>query len=955
MKSHSNRLWPVMAVLMALAMAAPALAQQFTGRIEITAVDSTGAVLPGVTIELTGPQSKTAASDADGVARFLNLPPGVYQVKASLQGFNDYLNNSVPVVAGGNVQLRALLRVGGVQEQVEVTAETPVIDAKKTGTTTAVTLEELQNIPSARDPWVVMQTVPGIIMDRVNVGGGESGQQSNYMAKGASGADATWNIDGVPVTDMAATGASAFYYDFDMFQEMSVSTGGSELTAATGGVALNMVLKSGTNTPHGSARIYFENEDMQSNNMDPTLATNLGSPNKKGNRISQYSDYGFELGGPIFRDKLWGWGSYGKTDIRLLTIRQAADNTILKNAALKLTGQITDNLRGSFTYFWGDKNKYGRGAGATRPPETTWNQKGPSPVYKGEINWVAGNNLFLTGRYSYVGGAFQLDPQGGLDKQMYLDDTGTWHGSYWDYGTVRPQYLAMAEGNYFRGRHEVKFGYSWRKVSVESYSHTPGNQIWSIHIGYPDMIAQVASYWASGALAHYQSAWVGDTMTFDRATINAGVRFDWQDDGQLSISEPAVPGFEQWLPAVTGPAAPKAIKWNSFSPRLGMTYALDENRKTQLRTSYAMFASQLGNGTSDYANVVQYRYIYFYATDRNGNRYADPNEIDYATGVLGWGGFNINNPGQLDQPIHKIRDYTVPKTHEVIVGVDRELFRNFGVSASFTYRYYNGFNWRPRAGVYSDDYVQSGTFTGGPLPDGSNFSSPYYAVDATRLSQDALNGSREYTARKNYHQRFWGIEASATKRLSNRWMARFGFSTNDHREYFGGPEALGDPTPGPTTPNKDGGLVVRQTGGSGKSGIYMLLPKYQFIANGLYQGPWGIDLGFNMVMRQGYSQPWFRSRVATGDRFGSLKSVLLVTDVDQARLPSVTTFDLRVGKVLKFGRASVNIDLDVFNLFNSGTVLGKQYDYRLTGVTGFDQVLEILSPRVARVGARISF
>ena len=111
-----------------------------------------------------------------------------------------------------------------------------------------------------------------------------------------------------------------------------------------------------------------------------------------------------------------------------------------------------------------------------------------------------------------------------------------------------------------------------------------------------------------------------------------------------------------------------------------------------------------------------------------------------------------------------------------------------------------------------------------------------------------------------------------------------------------------------------------------------------------------------MVSRQGYSQPWYRSRVpGSGDYFSSSKSVLLVDSVDQARLDSVTTFDLRLGKAFRFWRASVNVDFDVFNLFNSGTVLGRQYDYRLTGATGFDQVLEIMSPRIARIGARFTF
>jgi hypothetical protein len=859
------------------------------------------------------------------------------------------------VTAGGNVVLKATLRVGGVQEQVQVTAETPVIDPKKAGTSTAWTVQDLQNIPSSRDPWVVMQTVPGIIVDRVNVGGSESGQQSGYQAKGASGGDATWNMDGIPITDMAATGASSTYYDFDMFQEMNVTTGGGEMTSPTGGVHLSFVLKSGTNTPHGSARIYFENESMQSNNMDRTLATNLGSPNGKGNRTSQYSDYGFELGGPIVKDRLWAWGSMGKTDVRILTITQTPDRTILKNKGLKIQGQVAQNLRASFTYFFGDKNKYGRNASATRPPETTWNQKGPSNFYKGEVNYVFGQDLFLTGRVSHYPTGFQLDPQGGMDKQAYQDDSGVWHGSYWNYKSNRPQDVAMAEGSYFRGKHEIKFGFSWRRTTVESTSAAPGNKIITYHYGYPDMGALVYSDWAASARARYIGLWVGDTMTFSRLTATAGVRIDRQNDGVLGTSEPAVSGFEKWLPAIKGPDIPNAIKWNSASPRFSVTYALDESRKTQLRGSYANFASQLGNGSSEFIGVVTYRYIEFAAVDTNGNRVADPNEID-TTAINYWGGFDITDPSKIEKSINQLGSYKVPRTHEVIVGLDRELMPNFGVSASFTWRRFYNFNWTPRIGVRKGSYVQAGTLAGGPLPDGSNFSVPYYKVNTAGLSAGALAGGSEYVWREGYHQRFWGVEVSATKRLANRWMARFGFSTNDHREYFDNPNtSIQDPTPGPSSPLVNGGLVVRASGGSGKSGIYQLLPKYQFIANGLYQAPGGIDIGFNLVTRQGFGQPWYQGRVVTGDAFSNRKNVLLVSDIGKNRLPAVTSLDARVGKLFKFNRVNLNIDLDIFNLTNVSTVLGRQYDRSRTGATGFNQVLEIMNPRILRLGARISF
>ncbi len=945
------------ALVMVAAMAVPASAQVATGRIEISAVDTSGAVLPGVLVELTGPQNNTATTGADGAARFLNLPPGIYAVKAALQGFADYVNKNVPVVAGGTVALKPALAVGGVQQQVEVTAETPVIDAKKTGTSTNVTLEELQNIPSARDPWVVMQTVPGIIVDRVNVGGSESGQQSLFQAKGAAFSDATWNMDGIPITDMAATGATPTYYDFDMFQEMNITTGGADMTAATGGVALNFILKSGTNNWRGSARFYFEDESMQSNNMSRELATNLGSKTGKGNRTSQYEDYGFEIGGPIVKDRLWAWGSLGKTDVRILTIKQTPDKTILQNRAFKAQVQATSNIRGSFTYFYGNKLKYGRGASATRLPETTWNQSGPSNFYKGEVNFVVGNNLFLTARGSNFPTGFGLRPQGGMNKDVYLDDSGVWHGSFWNYLSDRPQQLVMGEGSYFKGAHELKFGLSWRRVTVESSSQmssSRGNFVWSLHIGYPDMLAFAASPWASAARAFYTSGWIGDTISLNRATINAGVRFGMQNDGVLPVSEPAVPGFERWLPAISSQAMPKAIKGNSASPRFGITYALDEARKTQLRGSYAMFASQLGNGTSGVISTVQYRYAYFYAVDANGNRVADPNEIDTSF-LAGWTGFDPANPASL-KSINKIGDYNVPKTHEVIVGIDRELFKGFGVSASFTWRKMVDFNWSPIIGLTRAMYVQDGTLTGGPLPDGSNFNAPYYAIPAANVPPAAKAKGVEYRGRPGYSQRFWGIEASASKRLSDRWMARFGFSTNDHREFIDAATALTDPTPNAVSPNIDGGLVVVRSSGSGKSGIYSLLPKYQFIANGLYQAPWGIDLGFNMVSRQGFGQPWFRSQVTTGDALSKRKSVLLITDVGKNRLPAITSFDARIGKMLRFGnRVTMNIDFDIFNLFNASTVLGRQYDFRLTGVTGFNKVLEIMNPRIMRIGARVGF
>jgi hypothetical protein len=195
--------------------------------------------------------------------------------------------------------------------------------------------------------------------------------------------------------------------------------------------------------------------------------------------------------------------------------------------------------------------------------------------------------------------------------------------------------------------------------------------------------------------------------------------------------------------------------------------------------------------------------------------------------------------------------------------------------------------------------------------------------------------------------------------MSNRWQARLGFSSNAHREYFESDAAIEDPTPFLTGTSastlRSGATVITPTSGSGKSAIYLILPRYQFIANGLVQGPWGVNFGANMLSRQGYGTPWFHRVTQSGDPLTPLKNVLIIEDADDHRLPAVTSLDVRVEKAFRFGRTNMMFDFDVFNVTNSSTVLGRQYDTTRTGNTGFNRVLEIMNPRILRVGLRLNF
>src|SRR6184192_1541605 len=279
----------VTAALLISLLAVSGFAQFQTGNIYGKVQAKDGSVLPGVTVVLTGfgaPQ--TTVTDAQGNFRFLNLSPGAgYSLKAELAGYGTATRGGVGVRVGSNSDVTLTLNPS-VSESIVVTAEAPLLDVRKAGTAINVTKVELEKIPTSRDPWTILQQSPGVLVDRMNVGGNQSGQQSNYIGKGASTAQNTWNVDGVNITDEGATGSSPTYYDFDSFEEMQVTTGGSDPRIMTPGVQLNMVTKRGTNDFRGSSRYFYTPGKYQSDASVPTEAQTYLSHTNEVNFVRDY-------------------------------------------------------------------------------------------------------------------------------------------------------------------------------------------------------------------------------------------------------------------------------------------------------------------------------------------------------------------------------------------------------------------------------------------------------------------------------------------------------------------------------------------------------------------------------------------------------------------------------------------------------------------------------------------
>ncbi|MBN1273138.1 MAG: TonB-dependent receptor, partial [Candidatus Aminicenantes bacterium] len=354
-------------ILFVLLLSCTMMAQQRTGNIMGKVVDTDNTPLPGVTVTLTGALTApmTSITSAEGVFRFISLPPARdYTVKAELEGFKAAIQENVIVVVGANVELTMVMEMGAIEEEVTVTAVTPVVDTKKTSVGTNVTQEILQELPTARDPWVILQMAPSVIVDRENVGGAESGQQSNYVARGAGTYDNNvWAMDGIVITDPAAIGASPSYYDFDAFEEMQITVGGADVTVQTGGIAMNMVTRRGGNKVTLGGRFYMTDSKFQADHVDAVEEYELDGVNK----VNNNKDYGFNIGIPLVKDRAWFWGSFGVQDIKTTTVYGTKDDTLMTNMAAKLNIQIIPENRFEAFIHVGKKEKFGRSASAALP------------------------------------------------------------------------------------------------------------------------------------------------------------------------------------------------------------------------------------------------------------------------------------------------------------------------------------------------------------------------------------------------------------------------------------------------------------------------------------------------------------------------------------------------------------------------------------------------------------
>ena len=401
------------ALLAVLLLAVPAAAQETRGSIEGVVRDSSGAVLPGVTVEARASQGGvlTSVTDANGVYRFPAIQPGQYTVTASLQGFNQAKSDVVNVQVGQILKVDLAMAVAGVAETVQVTAESPTIDVKQTTAATNIQADMIDRVPKGRDFTSLVTLAPGA---------NNESRSGGLSIDGASASENKYYIDGVDTTNLR-TGVSATPFLTDFIDEVQVKSSGyaAEFGGATGGV-ISVISKSGTNLFRGEVGTYLNNEALIA---DPrqTLRLALGNVNVAEyirypeDTYSRWEPFG-QLGGPIVKDRLWFWGGYTPTlesTERTVTFTSnqqtgtfTSDETT-QNVVGNLTGQLSRALRLKVSGQYRKYTQEGRlpAIAGTSNPRTNFADLGtesPNVTTTTNLDYVVSNQLFLAGRFNYL-------------------------------------------------------------------------------------------------------------------------------------------------------------------------------------------------------------------------------------------------------------------------------------------------------------------------------------------------------------------------------------------------------------------------------------------------------------------------------------------------------------------------------------------------------------------------
>ena len=602
--------------------ALPSAEAQAVGAASVAGIvrDTSGAVLPGVTVEASSPalieKSRAVTTDGQGQYQLVDLRPGMYSVTFSLQGFSTVRREDVELPPNFNATINAEMRVGALEETITVSGQSPVVDVLKAEARNVISAERLESLPTGKTLPAFVALTPGLTAPATSqdVGGSKGEIFIQPSIHGGHGTEARTVLDGFETNTPYVGGSGrAFVPNPASAQAVSIELGNGSGEASSSGVQVNFVPRDGGNSFSGTLIGNFAHDKLQGTNVgDEVRSRGLTEASIGG--VDRVWDVSFGLGGPIAVDRVWfytahrHWGSanrvpgafYNSTPQSFFftadPTRQALDDFDNRHHNARVTWQASKRNKVNASYDWEYRCDCHRSISSTISPEAT-NRR----IYHPELfllTWTfpATNRLLLEAGTGTVSLDYEAFPQDDVpyDTISVLESStglryraGSPSGN--PTGGYGRKYSLAHNGRfastYVTGSHALKAGMTLRYIDNQNENKGSATS-YTFNRGVP---TQISLFAYPLEFREIQKAAVGvfvqDQWTIRRLSVNAGIRYDYLNSYVPAISLDAGP----YVPARSFAPVMCVPCWNDWSPRFSVAYDLFGNGKTALKASVGRY------------------------------------------------------------------------------------------------------------------------------------------------------------------------------------------------------------------------------------------------------------------------------------------------------------------------------------------------------------------------------
>ncbi len=1010
-------------LFLAFGLTSVSLAQgRQTGLISGTILDSEGNGLPGATITLTGTKllgHRSYMTTDSGKFRFPALSPGSgYELRVEMPGFNTHVRKGLIVSIGSTTEVNIEMEMSAVEEEITVTAESPVVDVKTSKSSINYTSDFIASIPMNRDLYDIQNSIPGAISE------GRAYRRTSSIL-GGTVRSTLYALDGVPMND-PATFYSMANINVDVYEEIEFGVGALPAEVGqTDSVYVNIVTKSGGNKFSGGVTTYYTGSSFAENLFtdEEIEALDVDDPQS----FSDYKDLSLNFGGPLIKDRLWFflnarrliWEKVNQytPEKRMEELGISSPHYDLEHEEWlgfgKLTFQFTDKIRymGMLHYNHLYEPIYTNRVGSSYSWDYTgvWNHENTYTTTH-QLNWVFDQNTFLDIRGTYINRYFPINVQPGLEGNYTYYDRAErvyWGRTSYDDEYVRKKMLGSASMTHFKddflgASHEFKAGveveqteyhrdwfrenpyYSyWRDwAGGNPYYYSTSGKRGRLRIRY---CPPEKGMWDVVDNTRRYSAFAQDSLSTGKLAVNVGLRLDHsfqfepeqtrpqlRYDHSPELQNPAL-ATNELLEALIdqyhneiGPISPfdalttpykKIVTFTTLSPRIGFVYDLFGNGKTALKLHFSRYYEPVWSAKYNGAQIFGAGSVSYYWYDYNGNKLMDLPPDD---------GYTLPSTPEQDPNYEYYKsDLKPPYMHEYMAGIEHELVKNFRVGLQFVVK--------QNKNIVEDIDVNNG-YDATATDENGLIWLPYDVIDPGwdgefGTSDDeplTIYGLREDRPVKTWmgtnppeaERKYWAAILTFDKRMSNsKWTLKGSIL---YSSFKGNASAQYGATEGESSMFDNPNTLINSYGP-----LYFDRPlqikimgsvilPYDFILSGYFQHRSGS--AWNRTLERVY----FPSSMDVYESYVSVNAEPL----GSRRNHPYTNIDLRVEKSILFGGiGKLNLYVDIFNLAGrSGVNLYenpngrlKYYNLDYTLYSLYGTVSSIYGVRSFRIGARFSF